>query len=332
MLILTRASGKIIALFLKKRRWLKKSGVLCRRKIPLPTHTHTTSHMTSSLQVFRRFFKILPNGDLDASEVISLDCYNAWLESRTTRMSATPEKAFHRAVSAHISGTDGRSPFTPQEEAALLKVVRRKERWPCFLNSKVKRGEMGFRAQGIHERQAQEQECEQNAKRIRVVAPPPQQQRTSGALAKVHLFTKSLQPSNNNATTQQRQQLLLQQVSLSFPHQSILIFDFTSVQDYTKCIVLQNQISKEVFGPIASEYGGTSVLFREEDVQHINTCFQSAYLLSTTLSSSSSCYMCKFAMQSKFQEWQEFNVFLLYDRDTTLWALVGHASATEDEE
>jgi hypothetical protein len=63
-----------------------------------------------------------------------------------------PEKAFQRALSSHICGVEGRLPFTAAEETAILAVVRRKEKWPCFEGDDSARfGLNGFRGQGFHE-------------------------------------------------------------------------------------------------------------------------------------------------------------------------------------
>ena len=69
----------------------------------------------TSLRVFRKFItkQTLPNGEseLDASQVVSRECFELWLKTRKTPPPC-PEKAFQRALSAHIGGVDGRSPFT----------------------------------------------------------------------------------------------------------------------------------------------------------------------------------------------------------------------------
>lgn len=109
----------------------------------------------TSMRVFREFIKRSRNRDgvetIDASAVISRECYDLWVNTRK-QLPPNPEKAFQRSLSAHVTGVDGRIPFTPSEEAAVLKVLRRKERWPCFEQSSTRFGLMGFRAKGYHEK------------------------------------------------------------------------------------------------------------------------------------------------------------------------------------
>jgi len=103
------------------------------------------------MNIFRSFIKRLPSGELDARGVTSVECYRAWLESRKS-VSSSPEKTFQRALSGHVTGADGRVPFEAEEEAAILKALRRKARWECFKHCDVKFGESGFRSKGFHEK------------------------------------------------------------------------------------------------------------------------------------------------------------------------------------
>jgi len=109
----------------------------------------------TSMRVFREFIRRVIRVDgtdtLDANDSISRQCYDMWVSTRKT-LPPNPEKAFQRSLSAHVTGVDGRVPFTPQEEEAVLKVLRRKERWPCFEDSATRFGLMGFRAKGFHEK------------------------------------------------------------------------------------------------------------------------------------------------------------------------------------
>ena len=68
----------------------------------------------TSLKVFRSF--ILPKaggqeGELCAEAIVSRECFELWLKTRKGDVS-NPEKAFQKALSAHISGSDGRNPFS----------------------------------------------------------------------------------------------------------------------------------------------------------------------------------------------------------------------------
>ena len=128
----------------------------------------------SSIQIFRRFITIdtLSSGTvlLDASRVVSKDCYQKWLN---TRLSTTngPERTFQRSLTAHLTGSDGRQAFLPEEEAGILKVVRVKSVWfafknvyieaniiqnptnrPAFRGTRFAIGCKGFRAIGFNEK------------------------------------------------------------------------------------------------------------------------------------------------------------------------------------
>jgi len=107
--------------------------------------------MEPSIRLFRKYIVRQLDGTLDASRITSFDCYRDWLETRKNP-ALMPERAFRKALSCHITGSDGRTPFTQDEEVAILKVVRRKERWACFRNSDVTIGENGFRTKGFHEK------------------------------------------------------------------------------------------------------------------------------------------------------------------------------------
>lgn len=109
------------------------------------------THLTTSLQIFRKFLVKNKDGTLDATRIISPECYQAWLSSRKA-MAGCPERAFQRALSAHVTGVDGRTPFNQDEEEAILKVMRKKERWACFTNNELRFGEKGFRTKGYHEK------------------------------------------------------------------------------------------------------------------------------------------------------------------------------------
>lgn len=284
--------------------------------------------MSSSLQVFRRFFVQLPNGELDAQGVISEECYLAWLESRTSRISASPEKAFHRAISAHLTGVDGRSPFTPQEEEALLRVVRRKKRWPCFRDSKVKRGEMGFRAQGMHERAFQEQHAtdppgsaaaaQATATATATAAAAASKKRSRvEAVEDIHqlgqtLLHRHLPLGANGATPQ----ALLDRIQPNFPNQFLLMFDFAA-RNMASSLVLQSHLATELFGATIRP----QLLFNAEQVPQVLADVQAAFGRLGAGSFATSLSL--LTLEAKYKP---FNVFLIIDPDTRLWVVIGHES------
>jgi hypothetical protein len=91
------------------------------------------------------------NSFLDASAVVSGKCFEAW-KQKTKPSSDDHEKGFQRALTAHLTRSDGRRPFSPQEEAAVLQVVRQKKVWPAFQGTGFQIDRKGFRSTGFHER------------------------------------------------------------------------------------------------------------------------------------------------------------------------------------
>jgi len=102
---------------------------------------------TTSIMVFKRHvFAVKRKGDGAAQDdgVISRECYEDWLFTRS-RIPADPEKTYQRILACTIAGTDGRQPFTPDEEATALKQLRVKRVWPAFAGTGLAIGTKGFR-------------------------------------------------------------------------------------------------------------------------------------------------------------------------------------------
>ena len=70
--------------------------------------------------------------DYDASQVVSRQCYEAWLVSRRM-IPKVPEKIFQRTLTAHLTAADTRQPFHPKEEAAILATLRSKGVWLVYI-------------------------------------------------------------------------------------------------------------------------------------------------------------------------------------------------------
>jgi hypothetical protein len=105
------------------------------------------------LQLFKSFLFVLPDGTLDASKIHSRECYLHFLTIRHAVDTDREMQKFRRTLSNQLSGVDGRTPFLPEEERAILLVLRVKRQWPCVPeNSAI--GTMGFRSKGYHEKQA----------------------------------------------------------------------------------------------------------------------------------------------------------------------------------
>jgi len=88
---------------------------------------------------------------VDASKINSAECFREWSANRT-RDVHDAARMFRRSLSAHITGSDGRRPFNPEEERAILQVVRCKRRWPAFEDSNLTIGIKGFQSFGFHEK------------------------------------------------------------------------------------------------------------------------------------------------------------------------------------
>jgi hypothetical protein len=119
------------------------------------SHVKMKSYATSgstSLHLFRSFLVVLPDGTFDASKIHSQECYLQWLANREVHTSDPEMKKFQRALSNHLSGVDGRSPFSVEEERAILQVLREKRKWPCCASGHITIGVTGFRSHGYHEK------------------------------------------------------------------------------------------------------------------------------------------------------------------------------------
>jgi len=118
---------------------------------PLPPPcTQLRSPYATSHKVFQRhMLGALPDGSvhINAERLISRACYEDWLATRSASHAPNePEKTFQRIVTSCVTGTDGRTPFAPAEEAAVLVQIRQQRVWPAFVNSPFAIGLKGFRS------------------------------------------------------------------------------------------------------------------------------------------------------------------------------------------
>jgi len=114
----------------------------------LPPCTQLRRAYVTSHKVFRRhMLGTLPDGSahIDAKRLISRACYEDWLSTRSRAMKK-PEVSFQRILTSYVTGTDGRTPFTPAEEAAVLVQIRQKRVWPAFADSPLTIGCKGFQS------------------------------------------------------------------------------------------------------------------------------------------------------------------------------------------
>lgn len=103
----------------------------------------------SSFEVFLEFLTINKDGSYNADKIFSKQCYHRWLATRQ-KVPKLPEESFRRAITAHIRGTNGRKPFSEAQERAVLKILRKRERWNCF-DSEQNIGKLGYQKLGFHE-------------------------------------------------------------------------------------------------------------------------------------------------------------------------------------
>jgi hypothetical protein len=114
-----------------------------------------------SMNVFRRFIVPIPGGnadELNANGVVSLECFHAFLNARSKQDSEDEQKKFYRALCNHLTGVDGRKPFSEPEERAVLGVIRDLDGClPCFSYF------TGFKFRGIghHEKLGHERRSEE---------------------------------------------------------------------------------------------------------------------------------------------------------------------------
>jgi hypothetical protein len=100
-----------------------------------------------NLAIFKRYFTVQKDGQLDASQVLGKECFEEW-KAQHPRIKA-PVRTFQRYIIAHITGTSGRQPFNPKEEMALITILRHHKTWGAFSGTRIGRG--GFRRWGYHE-------------------------------------------------------------------------------------------------------------------------------------------------------------------------------------
>lgn len=104
-----------------------------------------------SLLIFESFLSYDDVGNVDVSPLFTKKCFNYWLSSRANKPKNPPE-AFRKALTSHCAGVDGRKPFAPEVERALLVQLRMKRVWECFRDTKSRVGLRGLQIKGFWER------------------------------------------------------------------------------------------------------------------------------------------------------------------------------------
>ena len=142
----------------------------------------------SSIELFRRHMVRERQDDgstrvVDASAVLGAECYLEWSSSWAgdggdsgsprKRRSVSDDRVYQRTMfdsagapglrtmqkltapsrsTGHVTATESRAAFEPDEEAAVLAQLRRKRVWPCFADTGSTIGAKGFRGFGFHEK------------------------------------------------------------------------------------------------------------------------------------------------------------------------------------
>ena len=104
----------------------------------------------SSLSVFCHFIRQNTDGSLDVSGILSRECFITWLSTRNGSP-RNPAEAFRKPIVGHCKAAWGRKPFPQNVEKELLKLLRKREVWPCFQETKHRIGIGGFRSLGFWE-------------------------------------------------------------------------------------------------------------------------------------------------------------------------------------
>eukprot|EP00515_Schizochytrium_aggregatum_P005781 CAMPEP_0202051236 /NCGR_PEP_ID=MMETSP0963-20130614/4504_1 /ASSEMBLY_ACC=CAM_ASM_000494 /TAXON_ID=4773 /ORGANISM="Schizochytrium aggregatum, Strain ATCC28209" /LENGTH=254 /DNA_ID=CAMNT_0048616391 /DNA_START=66 /DNA_END=830 /DNA_ORIENTATION=- len=123
----------------------------------------TRQQPTNTLPIIMRYMEWREDlNRYDATNAFSKECYTEWLQSRKAKVKNGPD-SFRRAIMSHITGQDGRKPFAPKVEEAILRIVRKNEIWDCFQGTvdaagrRVQVGLYGFRGSGYWETRADEE-------------------------------------------------------------------------------------------------------------------------------------------------------------------------------
>eukprot|EP00924_Labyrinthula_sp_SR-Ha-C_P005063 maker-scaffold_1-snap-gene-20.62-mRNA-1 protein AED:0.00 eAED:0.00 QI:105/1/1/1/1/1/5/244/333 len=82
-----------------------------------------TAVAITSYQVFECFIIRDTKQQLIEQRILSIECFEHWLATRQRKVKF-PRESFQRTVTAHIRSADGRQPFEPDVEEALLKRIR----------------------------------------------------------------------------------------------------------------------------------------------------------------------------------------------------------------
>lgn len=123
-----------------------------------PTNSSSSStnlerFQKSAMKVFLKYVKVSED-EVDATKIFSLQCFNDWLSTKKN-YPKKPAEAFRKTITGHVRGDTGLQPFAPEVEQAILKLLKKREIWPCFRGSGLKIGLRGFQTPGFWETKQQ---------------------------------------------------------------------------------------------------------------------------------------------------------------------------------
>eukprot|EP00924_Labyrinthula_sp_SR-Ha-C_P007695 snap_masked-scaffold_28-processed-gene-0.7-mRNA-1 protein AED:1.00 eAED:1.00 QI:0/0/0/0/1/1/2/0/315 len=82
---------------------------------------------STSMKIFAAFIHRNEEGDLISENILSKECFDHWLSSRSSSVKF-PVGAFKRTISSHLRAVDGRVPFDADVEESILKKYRQKDK------------------------------------------------------------------------------------------------------------------------------------------------------------------------------------------------------------
>jgi hypothetical protein len=228
----------------------------------------------TSLQIYRVFIRVDPETQRLVSALGSRECFDMWQEKCTQQNKASSSrdaaKRYQRTVTGHLNAADGRSPFTPEEEAAVLEEVRQKRTWPCFLHLPPDQhlGSRGYRAQGFHERRsprataAAKQEEEEDPDQV-VNAPELYTEfaRLGGVsieaqweMSRFIFFSKTPAIHFTNRTPEYALELIARtEREVNNPARAIVMVVDHGEKEFRKRFVGQNELSRLYFGNVLGD-------------------------------------------------------------------------------
>lgn len=96
-----------------------------------------------SINILRSFIRSNPNNELDVSQIVSTECFQAWMQRRERTTPEADGRRFHRTIIHHVAGTVRcllcstykLTPCDRMEDARLLQRKRRQSSCCCGKNS-----------------------------------------------------------------------------------------------------------------------------------------------------------------------------------------------------